>query len=43
MRQNWLSNRIVNPLCYAWNNLIDPPWKIMLIGRRDLAAAAHSI
>ena len=36
MRQNWLSNRIfksfddiVDHCCYAWNTLIDQPWKIM--------------
>jgi hypothetical protein len=45
MRQNWLSNRIfksyddiVDYCCYAWNTLIDQPWKIMSIaiarGRR---------
>ncbi len=38
MRQNWLSNRIfksfddiVDHCCYAWNTLIDQPWKIMSI------------
>jgi hypothetical protein len=29
--------------CYAWNTLIDQPWKIMSIARRDWAAAGHSI
>ena len=36
MRANWLSNRvfkshddIVDHCCYAWNTLIDQPWKIM--------------
>jgi hypothetical protein len=50
MRQNWLSNRIfksfddiVDHCCYAWNTLIDQPWKIMSIARRDWAAAGHSI
>ena len=50
MRQNWLSNRIfksfddiVNHCCYAWNTLIDQPWKIMSIARRDWAAVGHSI
>ena len=45
MRQNWLSNRIfksfddiVDHCCYAWNTLIDQPWKIMSIARRDWAA-----
>ena len=35
MRQNWLSNRvfksfddIVDHCCYAWDTLIDQPWKI---------------
>jgi len=38
MRQNWLSNRvfqsyddIVDHCCYAWNTLIDQPWKIMFV------------
>ena len=42
MRQNWSSNRIfksfddiVDHCCYAWNTLIDQPWKIMSIARRD--------
>ena len=42
MRQNWLSNQIfksfddiVDHCCYAWNTLIDQPWKIMSIARRD--------
>jgi hypothetical protein len=46
----WLSNRIfksfddiVDHCCYAWNTLIDQPWKIMSIARRDWAAAGHSI
>jgi hypothetical protein len=50
MRQNWLSNRIfksfddiVDHCCYAWNTLIDQPWKIMSIARRDRAAVGHSI
>jgi hypothetical protein len=50
MRQNWLSNRvfksfddIVDHCCNAWNTLIDQPWKIMSIARRDWAAAGHSI
>jgi hypothetical protein len=50
MRQNWLSNRIfksfddiVDHCCYAWNTLIDQPWKIMSIAHRDWAAAGHSI
>ena len=46
MRQNWLSNRIfksfddiVDHCCYAWNTLIDQPWKIMSIAHRDWAAS----
>jgi hypothetical protein len=42
LRQSWLSNRIfksfddiVDHCCYAWNTLIDLPWKIMSIARRD--------
>ena len=44
MRQNWLSNRvfksydnIVDHCCFAWNTLIDQPWNIMSIARRDWA------
>jgi len=44
MRDNWLSNRvftsyedIVNHCCYAWNMLVDQPWRIMSIGRRQWA------
>ena len=47
---NWLSNRvfksfddIVDHCCYAWNTLIDQPWKIMSIARRDWAVAGHSL
>ena len=50
MRQNWLSNRIfksfddiVDHCCYAWNTLIDQPWKIMSIACRDWAAVGQSI
>jgi hypothetical protein len=50
MRQNWLSNRIfksfddiVDHCCYVWNTLIDQPWKIMSVARRDWAAVGHSI
>jgi len=49
MRQNWLSNRIfksyddiVDHCCYAWNTLIDQPWKIMSIGLRDWAYIGRS-
>jgi transposase len=50
MRQNWLSNRvfksfddIVDHCCYAWNTLIDQPWKIISIARRDWAVVGQSI
>lgn len=44
MRENWLSNRIfqsykqiIDICCEAWNKLIDQPWIIMSIGRRQWA------
>lgn len=44
IRDNWLSNRvfksyedILDHCCYAWNQLIQQPWKIMSIGLRDWA------
>lgn len=44
LRQNWLSNRvfknygdILDHCCFAWNQLIDQPWKIMSIGAREWA------
>ena len=44
IRGNWLNNRIfdsyediVTHCCEAWNKLIDQPWKIMSIGRRQWA------
>ena len=44
IRDNWLSNRvfksyddILDHCCYAWNSLIDQPWKIMSIGTRQWA------
>lgn len=44
MRDNWLSNRvfknyddIVDHCCFAWNRLINEPWRIMSIGLRDWA------
>jgi len=50
MRQNWLSNRvfhsfddIVDHCCFAWNTLVDQPWKIMSIARRDWAAIGQSL
>jgi len=48
MRQNWLSNRIfkcfddiVDHCCYAWNTLIDQPWKIMSIASREWATVCQ--
>ena len=48
--QNWLSNRvfksfddIVDHCCYAWNALIDQPWKIMSVARRDWATVCYSM
>ncbi len=44
MRENWLSNRIfksyddiLDHCCFAWNTLVDQPWRIMSIGMRDWA------
>jgi len=44
MRDNWLSNRIfrsyediVDHCCEAWNKLVDQPWRIMTLGRREWA------
>jgi transposase len=44
IRDNWLSNRIfksygdiLDHCCFAWNKLIDMPWKIMSIGTREWA------
>ncbi len=44
MRDNWLSNRIfksyndiLNQCCFAWNRLVDQPWRIMSIGLRQWA------
>jgi len=44
IRDNWLSNRvfgserdIVDHCCYAWNKLVEQPWRIMSIGLRDWA------
>jgi hypothetical protein len=42
LRDNWLSNHvfksyedILDHCCYAWNKLIEQPWRIMSIGMRD--------
>jgi putative transposase len=44
LRDNWLSNRIFDSYddivalcCQAWNRLIDQPWRITSIGRREWA------
>lgn len=44
MRQNWISNRIFKSYadipdhsCFAWNRLVDQPWRIMSIGMRQWA------
>ena len=44
MRDNWLSNRIfksyddiVEHCCFAWNQLVDQPWRIMSLGLRSWA------
>ena len=44
MRDNWLSNRIftsyadiLDHCCFAWNRLVDQPWRIMSIGLRRWA------
>ena len=44
MRDNWLSNRIfksyddiVDHCAESWNKLVDQPWRIMTIGRRQWA------
>ena len=44
IRDNWLSNRvfqsyadILDHCCDAWNKLVDQPWRIMSIGRREWA------
>jgi hypothetical protein len=42
MRDNWLSNRVFKSYddilahcCWAWNRLVDQPWRIMSIGLRE--------
>jgi transposase len=44
LRGNWLSNRvfssykdILDHCCYAWNKLLEQPWRIFSIGLRDWA------
>ena len=50
MRDNWLSNRIyqsyddiVDHCCFAWNKLVDQPWRIMSIGLRGWAHGSSSM
>ena len=50
MRDNWLSNRIftsyddiVDHCCFAWNKLVDQPWRIMSIGLRQWAHGFKSM
>jgi hypothetical protein len=47
MHDNWLSNRIVKSCddivdhcCFAWNKLVDQPWRIMSVGVRPLGSWA---
>ena len=44
VRDNWLSNRvfksyddIIDHCCFAWNKLVEQPWKIISIGTRQWA------
>ncbi len=48
MRDNWLSNRIfqsyddiVDHCCFAWNKLVEQPWRIMSLGLRQWAKAGY--
>ncbi len=34
---------IVDHCCYAWNTLLDQPWKIMSIAHRDWASVGYSM
>jgi len=34
---------IVDHCCYAWNTLVDQPWKIMSIARRKWAVIGQSL
>jgi hypothetical protein len=36
-------DEIVDHCCFAWNTLIDQPWKIMSIARRDWVIAGQSL
>lgn len=44
MRDNWLSNRIfqsyddiIDHCCFAWNKLVEQPWRIRSLGLRQWA------
>ena len=50
MRENWLSNRVftsydnlMDHCCFAWNTLVNQPWRIMSIGLRDWAHRFRSV
>lgn len=50
MRDIWLSNTILKSYedtldhcCFAWNKLIDRPWRIVSIGIRDWAHPARAV
>jgi hypothetical protein len=50
MRDNWLSNRIfksyddiVDHCCFAWNNPVNQPWRIISIGMRQWAHRSCSM
>jgi len=49
MRQNWLNwtfksfDDIVDHCCYAYNTLIDRPWKIIRIARRERTPPGYSM
>jgi hypothetical protein len=50
LRQNLLSNRIfkcfddiVDHCCYAWNSLLEQPWKIMSIAHREWTVIGQQI
>ena len=37
LRDNWLSNHIIDLCCKAWNTLVNQPWRIITIRRRKWA------
>ena len=38
-----LPDDVVDHRCYAWNTLINQPWKIMTVARRDWAVVGQSV